>query len=140
MVHDRAEGLSGFDTQLRVRPLLAASWETPDERTYLFDLRPGLRFSDGRPLTADDVVASATECVVKDDVVNSCIEKMTNLLRREAMSRFHLPNLETNHTRRSRSSPRVGRARRSWILRVAQPSRDKLRIAMLRRKSAKPPP
>jgi peptide/nickel transport system substrate-binding protein len=52
------EGLVRLDSQLRIAPGLAWRWETPDERTYLFELRHGVRFSDGRPLTADDVVAS----------------------------------------------------------------------------------
>ncbi|MGE5247800.1 MAG: ABC transporter substrate-binding protein [Verrucomicrobiota bacterium] len=39
-------------------PDLAAAWETPDARTYVFRLRPGLRFHDGRPVTADDVRAT----------------------------------------------------------------------------------
>jgi peptide/nickel transport system substrate-binding protein len=54
------EGLVRFDRQFRLEPSLAASWENPDERTYVFELRPDLRFSDGRPVTADDVAASLT--------------------------------------------------------------------------------
>lgn len=52
------EGLVRFDPQFRLEPSLAARWENPDERTYLFDLRPGLRFSDGREVTAEDVAVS----------------------------------------------------------------------------------
>lgn len=52
------EGLVGLDAELRLRPQLAERWESPDEFTYLFTLRPGLRFSDGTPVTAADVAAS----------------------------------------------------------------------------------
>jgi peptide/nickel transport system substrate-binding protein len=52
------ESLVRFDGELRLRPGLAEGWSNPDDRTYRFRLRPGVRFSDGRPLTADDVVAS----------------------------------------------------------------------------------
>ncbi len=52
------EGLVRLDRSLVVQPALAERWETPYEHTYLFHLRPGLRFSDGRPLTAEDVAAS----------------------------------------------------------------------------------
>lgn len=52
------EGLVRLDRSLAVQPALADRWETPDEQTYLFHLRPGLHFSDGRPLTAEDVAAS----------------------------------------------------------------------------------
>ena len=34
---------------------LAAKWETPDPITYIFHLRGGVKFHDGRPLTSADV-------------------------------------------------------------------------------------
>ena len=38
-------------------PGLAESWSVaPDQKTWTFELRPGVRWSDGEPLTADDVV------------------------------------------------------------------------------------
>ncbi|NUW41406.1 ABC transporter substrate-binding protein [Nonomuraea rhodomycinica] len=40
------------------KPALAESWETPDPKTYLFHLRKGVAFSNGREMTADDVVGS----------------------------------------------------------------------------------
>lgn len=59
------EGLVRFDRDGRLAPGLASSWRTPDERTYVFELRPGLRFSDGSPLGAADVVASLRANVEK---------------------------------------------------------------------------
>ena len=42
-----------------VEPWLAESWDAaPDGRTYTIALRSGVRFSDGQPFTADDVVFS----------------------------------------------------------------------------------
>ena len=53
------ETLTAVDATLQTRPALAASWEFQDAgRTVVFHLRPGLAFSDGSPLTADDVVRS----------------------------------------------------------------------------------
>ncbi len=52
------EGLTGFDQNLRIRGVLAQSWENPDALTWRFHLRHGVRFQDGRPLTAADVVYS----------------------------------------------------------------------------------
>ena len=52
------DGLTEFDEESRIRPALAATWTNPDERTWVFRLRPGVRFHDGRPLTAEDVVFS----------------------------------------------------------------------------------
>jgi len=43
------------DESSRYQPELAERWEMVDERTYLFHLRRGVAFHDGRPLTAADV-------------------------------------------------------------------------------------
>ena len=52
------ETLVRFDGTLKLHPGLAERWSNPDDRTYRFELRAGVRFSDGSPLTAADVVAS----------------------------------------------------------------------------------
>lgn len=52
------EGLVGFDPQMRIVPQLAASWENPDDITWVFHLRPGVRFHNGRELGADAVIAT----------------------------------------------------------------------------------
>ncbi len=43
------------DEHFNLRPWLAESWDIPDALTYVFHLRHGVRFHDGRPLTARDV-------------------------------------------------------------------------------------
>ena len=43
------------DDQMNFRGDLAESWSTPDPLTYVFHLRPGVHFHDGRPLTSADV-------------------------------------------------------------------------------------
>jgi len=40
---------------LNVRPGLAERWDIPDPLTYIFHLRSGVKFHDGRPLTSRDV-------------------------------------------------------------------------------------
>lgn len=52
------EGLTAFDAEMRIEPALAVRWESVDDHTWRFPLRPGVRFHDGRPLGAADVVAS----------------------------------------------------------------------------------
>jgi peptide/nickel transport system substrate-binding protein len=47
--------LVAHDAEMKVIPDLATSWETPDPLTYIFHLRPGVKFHDGRPLAAADV-------------------------------------------------------------------------------------
>src|SRR5580704_4095872 len=44
---------------LKTEPALATSWTiSPDGKQYLLHLRHGVRFSDGQPFNADDVVFS----------------------------------------------------------------------------------
>jgi peptide/nickel transport system substrate-binding protein len=43
------------DEHFNVQPGLAERWEAPDSLSYVFHLRHGVRFHDGRPLTARDV-------------------------------------------------------------------------------------
>jgi peptide/nickel transport system substrate-binding protein len=44
------------DQHFLLKPWLAESWEQPDPRTWIFHLRDHVRFHDGRPLEATDVV------------------------------------------------------------------------------------
>jgi len=48
-------GLVSLDAQRNVQPDLAEKWETPDPLTYIFHLRSGVKFHDGRVLTSTDV-------------------------------------------------------------------------------------
>src|SRR5881397_2414692 len=51
---------------LDVRPAVAESWSvSPDGRTYTFRLRRGVRFHNGREVTADDVVYSIRRALSK---------------------------------------------------------------------------
>ena len=43
------------DTLDDVEPLLAESWENPDEVTYIFHLREGVTFHNGKAFSAEDV-------------------------------------------------------------------------------------
>ena len=44
------------DAHYNLQPWLATSWEQPDALSWVFHLRDGVRFHDGRPFTAEDVV------------------------------------------------------------------------------------
>jgi len=59
-------GLVHLTSNLEAVPDLVESWESPDPTTYVFKLRPDLKFSDGSPLTADDVVFTY-ESVINPD-------------------------------------------------------------------------
>ncbi|HSW85501.1 MAG TPA: ABC transporter substrate-binding protein [Candidatus Saccharimonadales bacterium] len=49
------EGLVGYKDQIKIAPRLATSWYNPNDTTWVFNLRHGVKFHDGRTMTADDV-------------------------------------------------------------------------------------
>ena len=53
------EGLVARDKQLKIVPALAESWETPEPTRWRFHLRHNVKFHNGDPFTADDVIFSA---------------------------------------------------------------------------------
>src|SRR6201986_4484843 len=53
------EGLIARDKDLKIIPALAESWETPEPTRWRFHLRQGVKFQNGDPFPADDVVFSA---------------------------------------------------------------------------------
>lgn len=58
------DALVEFNQKLEIIPGLAASWEiSPDHKTYTFRLDPRANFSDGRPVTAADVVFTLQKIV-----------------------------------------------------------------------------
>jgi peptide/nickel transport system substrate-binding protein len=52
------EKLVDYDSDLELVPQLALAWRLIDPTTWEFELRPNVRFHDGTPLTAHDVVFS----------------------------------------------------------------------------------
>ena len=53
-------------------PNLVQSWKiAPDELSVTFTMRPNLKWSDGKPLTAEDVVFSVNEIMMKEEVEGS---------------------------------------------------------------------
>lgn len=52
------EPLVTVDNDLKPIPALATSWKRPSPTTYVFTLRKGVTWSNGRPLSVDDVVGS----------------------------------------------------------------------------------
>lgn len=47
-----------FDEDGQMQPAIAESWEQPSDREWIFTLRPEAAFSNGEPVTVDDVVYS----------------------------------------------------------------------------------
>jgi peptide/nickel transport system substrate-binding protein len=65
--------LVGYDNEKwQDRPILAWKWEhTPDNLTWTFHLRKGIKWSDGQPFTADDVVFTFMETVFNPGIDNA---------------------------------------------------------------------
>lgn len=64
------DSLLTYNENLEVQPLLATKWEIADDNlTWTFYLREGATFSDGTPVTADDVVFTFTR--IKDPDVGT---------------------------------------------------------------------
>lgn len=59
IVQQAAEYLVWAGPDLKLRPMLAEKWHPENGgKTWLFKLREGVKFHDGREMTADDVVAT----------------------------------------------------------------------------------
>ncbi len=48
-------GLLRWNAEMKVEPDLATGYITPDETTYIFRLRQGVKFHNGQPFSAEDV-------------------------------------------------------------------------------------
>ena len=59
------EGLVTRDKDLKIVPALAESWETPEPTRWRFHLRKNVKFHNGDPFTADDVLFSANRIRAK---------------------------------------------------------------------------
>lgn len=61
------DGLTG-----EVVPAMAESWQvSEDGKTIVFTLREGLKWSDGEPITADDVVFTYNEVIFNEEIPTS---------------------------------------------------------------------
>ena len=75
------EGIPGSNPDWRTRyeiiPWIAENWELqPDGVTYVFTIRPGVKFHDGSTLTADDVAFSYAFAYEDDAIPTSLARKL----------------------------------------------------------------
>jgi peptide/nickel transport system substrate-binding protein len=77
------------DEHYNLAPWLAASWEQPDAVTWVFHLRDGVRFQDGHPLEAADVVWTIESLIdPKLGLITSKSGNFGNVKRVEARDRL----------------------------------------------------
>ncbi|MBI4278649.1 MAG: hypothetical protein HY660_09350, partial [Armatimonadetes bacterium] len=92
------DSLVGYTQDMRPAGQLAERWEiSPDGKTYTFYLRRNVKWHDGHPFTADDVVFTAETAL---DRKNASPSRRSYLIRGEPVKvekidaytvRFHLP-------------------------------------------------
>lgn len=61
------DSLTTRDPQGNLVPALAQSWKRLDDNTWEFKLRPGVKFTNGDPLTSDDVKFTYEQLVLNPD-------------------------------------------------------------------------
>lgn len=72
------EQLVTFDSKFQVKPMLAESFEVnPDTKTVTFKLRKGIKFHNGKEMTADDVVASMERWAANSAQAKSFLKGIT---------------------------------------------------------------
>jgi peptide/nickel transport system substrate-binding protein len=76
MIYDT---LLGTDEKFVVRPQMAEWTLSPDNLTYTFTLRDGLKWHDGQPVTAADCVASIRRWAAKDGTGQLIMDNMESL-------------------------------------------------------------
>lgn len=80
------DSLVEYDAGLELQPMLATSWEvSPDGRTVTFELRDGVRWHDGAPVTARDVVFTVEKARDPATEAKSYLAGFQDLVRVEAL-------------------------------------------------------
>lgn len=58
VVNQVTQGLLYLDAEGQIQPQLCSSWEVVDDTTYVYEIRDDVTFSDGSPMTMEDVLFS----------------------------------------------------------------------------------
>lgn len=75
------------DEHFQMQPWLATNWSQPDPQTWIFHLRDGVRFEDGRALTAEDV-AWTINSLIDGSLLTSKAGAFSHVARVEATDRL----------------------------------------------------
>lgn len=68
VVRNMFDGLVTRDASMRVVPELAESWQRLDDVTWEFRIRPGVRFHNGDPLTAEDAAFTIRRTIAPEAI------------------------------------------------------------------------
>jgi oligopeptide transport system substrate-binding protein len=104
---DLFEGLTSYGADGQIVPGLAESWQvTPSGLQWSFKLRPLLTFSDGKPISADDVVQSLQRAL--DPKTGAPMAKLLFSIRNaEAVAAGALPPSELGATSVGRDNVQI---------------------------------
>jgi peptide/nickel transport system substrate-binding protein len=80
------EGLVNRDRDFRLEPSLATSWKPVGPTTWRFTLRPNVKFHDGTPFTADDVVFSIERALAKSSQRSNQLRGVTGARKVDALT------------------------------------------------------
>jgi peptide/nickel transport system substrate-binding protein len=76
------ESLLTYDFKLNPQPSLAESWTvSPDGLTYTFKLRHNVKWHDGKPFTADDVVFTFSEYLIDVHPRSKAVFQRTKIVK-----------------------------------------------------------
>ena len=89
------EGLTKIDANGNLKPLLATSWESTDELTWVIDLRKGVKFSNGRPFDANSVV-NIVKFLTSDEASIHLVSRMMFFLKSAKAIDSHKVEISTN--------------------------------------------
>lgn len=70
------EGLVRYDEKFQIVPALATKWTFVTPTQLRFELRKGVKFHDGAPFTADDVVFSITRTMTPPSNLTSAVQSV----------------------------------------------------------------
>jgi len=75
------EALTAFDKKLQLEPALATSWEQVEPTVWRFHLRQGVKFHDGAPFNADDVLFSLARAASESSDMRSTVSSVKEVRR-----------------------------------------------------------
>jgi peptide/nickel transport system substrate-binding protein len=73
------EGLTERGKQLELKPALAESWKQTAPSVWRFNLRKGVKFHDGKPFTADDVIFSLKRCAADGSDMKTYVAEIADI-------------------------------------------------------------
>lgn len=78
------QSLMSFDKEGKVVPGLASSVSNPNPTTYIYHLKSGVRFSDGKPMTAEDVLFSLKRNFEEESLLATTWEDVKSITKQGA--------------------------------------------------------